>query len=281
MLTATIKGGDMEANRASDNDLTESAAKTIDDVVAPLPPQPNWPGLIPEEDWAVYKAAIDIAHSLKVPFLLGGAFGLAAYTHRWRNTKDLDLLVLPADRDRLVEGLSRAGFQDYYPTLPYDRGWIYRSTRDGCIVDVIFAMANRRAEITADWFPYGRKTNIRGEVLRAVGAEELLWQKVYVVQRDRCDWPDLFNLIYAAGPELDWDRVLQRFDTDAPLLAGLLSVFTWLCPGHRHLLPDRIRERFHLPDAAPDGGASARCLSLLDSRPWFAALQPDDRPLQL
>jgi hypothetical protein len=46
--------------------------------------------------------------------MLGGAFAMAAYTGRWRNTKDMDLFVLPSQRDAMVQLLTELGFQDYY-----------------------------------------------------------------------------------------------------------------------------------------------------------------------
>jgi hypothetical protein len=268
---------------AETKDRTEAKGQTVDDLVPepPSPEQPDWGALIPEEDWKIYKAAIDVARSVEVPFLLAGAFGLAAYTHRWRNTKDLDLVVIPDDRQRLIDALLDAGFQDYYPTLAYDRGWIFRFIREGCLVDVIWAMPNRRAVVEADWFEHGRPVNIRGEELQAVGAEELVWQKIYVLQRDRCDWPDLFNLIYAAGPELHWKRLLERMDCDRPLLAGLLQVFSWICPGTTRELPGWLKKELRLAEPDEADPASRRCLALLDTRPWFAAHQPPDRPLQL
>ena len=42
-----------------------------------------------------------------------------------------------------------------------------------------------------------------------IAPEELLWQKLYILQRDRCDWPDVLNLIYALGPLLDWEHLLE------------------------------------------------------------------------
>jgi hypothetical protein len=284
MFGPTDMGDSMHPDRRTEaKDRAEATGQTVDDLISenPLPKQIDWGAVIPEEDWKIYKKAIEIARSVEVPFLLAGAFGLAAYTQRWRNTKDLDLLVVPEDRQRLIDALLNAGFEDYYPTLAYDRGWIFRSIREGCLVDVIWAMPNRRAIVEADWFDHGRPTNIRGTQLHAVGAEELVWQKIYVLQRDRCDWPDLFNLIYAAGPEIDWKRVLERLDCDKPLLAGLLRVFSWLCPGRTRELPGWLKEELQITEPGQGDSASRRCLDLLDTRPWFAALQPADRPLQL
>src|SRR4051812_49001026 len=107
-------------------------------------PQRISPERVSEEEWTIYEAAMQSARHAGVPFMVGGAFALGVYTGRWRPTKDVDLLILPKDRDKMIEALTRAGFKDYHDQLHYDRGWIYRSTRDNYIVDVIWRMANRR-----------------------------------------------------------------------------------------------------------------------------------------
>src|SRR5690606_30623923 len=91
---------------------------------------PTWATIIPDEQWAVYLDAIRLARKTGARFLLGGAFGLAGYTGRWRNTKDLDFFVLPSDKDKVIDALTKGGFEDFYPRLAYDRGWIYRAVRD-------------------------------------------------------------------------------------------------------------------------------------------------------
>lgn len=240
-----------------------------------------WSKFITDEEWAGYSAALRVVRESKVDFLIGGAFGLAVYTGRWRDTKDLDLLVLPRDRDAIVHTLTAAGFTDYYEQRAYDRGWIYRATRNGFLVDVIWAMANRRAEVDEVWFARASALSIHGENLRIVPAEELLWHKLYVLQRERCDWPDVLNLLYQNGPTLDWPHLLRRIGNDTPLLNAILFVFDWICPQVSTELPESVRTQFGLRLRNP-----ADCLdwkknvSLLDSRPWFAGLEPAGKKLE-
>jgi hypothetical protein len=233
-------------------------------------------------EWAVYQPAIQGMRDAGIPFLLGGAFGLAAYTGRWRNTKDLDFFVRPRDRERAVDRLTELGFTDYYPRLAYDRGWIYRAIRSEVIVDVIWATPNRRTEVDEDWFKHARQIVLRQEPVDVLPAEELAWIKLYVLQRDRCDWPDVINLLYATSASLDWGRLVDRLGDDLPLLQGLLSVFAWLCPDRLDGVPARLRKRLGIktPLAADPNGLQRR-INLIDTRPWFAALQPCDKPMQL
>lgn len=247
------------------------------------PQNPVWECTIPDEQWSVYQAAIHAARKTGARFLLGGAFGLAAYTGRCRNTKDLDFFVLPSEKDRVVDALTKAGFEDYHPTLAYDRGWIYRGIREDVLVDVIWQTPNRRSEVDAKWFDRARAITLRGEALRVIPAEELLAIKVYVMQRDRCDWPDLINLLYTNCGTLDWEHVLSRMNGETPLINGLLQVFNWVAPQQAKCLPGWVREKFELKESTAEDLAldPRHRVNLLDSRPWFAAFQPMDQPMQL
>ena len=86
----------------------------------------GWSQLIPDAEWEVYEGVIDDAIAQGIPFALGGAFAVATYTGYWRNTKDIDLYVLPEYRDRMIEILNARGFSDLFDSKPYDRWWIYR-----------------------------------------------------------------------------------------------------------------------------------------------------------
>ena len=66
---------------------------------------------LPVQQWTVYRDALEAVRSTGLPFLLGGGFGLAAYIGHWRNTKDIDLYILPRFRDALAQALEKAGFR--------------------------------------------------------------------------------------------------------------------------------------------------------------------------
>lgn len=236
----------------------------------------DWAGLIPDEEWALYRCALDGAGERGIPFALGGGFAFSYYSRRWRDTKDLDLYVLPDDRERMIETLTGAGFHDCYDRKPYDRAWIYRGCRDGVIVDVIWAMANGRAETDVEWLRRAQCVEVKGLRLRVLPPEELIWAKLYVLQRDRCDWPDLLNILFTQGPNLDWAHLLERVGEDARVLGGLLSLLAWMCPGTAGRLPEWLWDRVGLlpPAAGTSPAAERRRVALLDSRDWFGPGQP-------
>jgi hypothetical protein len=239
----------------------------------------EWAGLIPESQWRIYRDVMQEADARGIPFAIGGAFAVATYTGYWRNTKDLDLYVLPEYRDRMIEVLKALGLEDYHPKAAYDRWWIYRATRDDTIVDVIWAMANHRAQIDGLWMS-GPQADLHGRPVRVLPAEAMLWDKLYIMQRDRCDWPDVLNLLYSAGAEIDWDHLLRRIGEDRPLLAGALAVFRWISPGRASDLPRHLWRELGMEAPGPDERADImrRRAGLLDTRPWYGPDREKMRP---
>jgi hypothetical protein len=213
---------------------------------------------------------------------MGGAFALAHYTGRWRNTKDLDFFVLPQHRQEIIHSITRAGFKDYFDDKPYDRSWIYRAIRDEALIDVIWTLPNHRMEVDPHWFQYGSPLAVQGVNVFAIPAEELIWIKLFVLQRDRCDWPDIMDLLRAKGPDLDWKRLISRMDSDLPLLQAAVILFAWLSPNVAASLPEEIQR--WLPGKGAESekhpGVEADRVKLLDGRPWYAAFQPETQPMQ-
>jgi Domain of unknown function (DUF1814). len=229
-----------------------------------------WGAEIADAQWVVFRAAIAAARDNQIPFALGGAVALAYYTRQWRPTKDLDMYVKPDDRERLIAAIREAGLRDLFDEQPYDRRWIYRSHIHNVIVDIIWAMANLTAEVDDAWLNRGPILRVRGVEVRVLPPEELVWTKLYVLQRDRCDWPDILNILCSAAPSVDWAYLLERIADDAPLLSAVLAVFTWLCPGQSLNLPDWVRERLSLPKSDnPNLPMDRQRACKLDSRPWL------------
>jgi len=236
-----------------------------------------WPERFPAEQWTLYKRVMNEARERGIKFAIGGALASTTYSGQWRNTKDIDLYIKSSDREKMVEVLSAAGLADYYDQKPYDRDWIYRSCRDDLIVDVMWAMANQRAQVDDVWLQ-GPEVEVEGEHFRLLPPEETLWSKLYVLQRDRCDWPDALSLLSAVGAEINWQHLLDRLGPDASLLSALLTVFEWIYPEGAHQLPIGLRDqvaqaRLDAPDAS---GASMDRARLLDSRQWFPPATDDD-----
>jgi hypothetical protein len=235
----------------------------------------DWSDVVSESQQPIYLAVIQAIKARGIPFAIGGSLALAAYAGRKRKLKDLDLYVLPEDRGRMIEILSALTLRDYFAELPYDRRWIYRATNGETIVDVIWSMANQRTEVDRDWLTRGDRVNWAGEELRLIPLEEMIWSKLYVLQRDRCDWPDILNLIDVTGDRIDWKRLLARVGDDAPLVQGVLSVYRWLNGGAQAPLPGVDGISKDLSRDSRDAVLTRRRADLLDSRPWLLSVQEE------
>lgn len=251
-------------------------------AAAPKGIETAWGELIPEEQWGVFSLGVTALEANGIPCLVHGALALGIYTGRWRNTKDVDVIVRPADHERAVDALRRAGFEDYFERQNYDRSWIFRGFKEDVIFDVIWALPNHRVLIDDPWFERARSFWLRGRLLAAVPAEELIRVKLYVFQRERCDWVDVLNVLAGAVEEIDWRWLVQRMDRDLPLLHAALAVFNWMSPHRAGAMPTWVREQFALPrsEAVDPAEVEARRVRLFDSRPWFALHQPMDKPLE-
>ncbi|HEU4753223.1 MAG TPA: nucleotidyltransferase family protein [Armatimonadota bacterium] len=235
---------------------------------APVPLQRDV--LRPEEHkW--FSRAIRALNREGVPFLVAGAFGLYHYTGFWRGTKDLDVLVLPQDREAAIEAVTGVGMRDMFDQEPYDRAWIFRTTRDGVIFDIIWRLANKADDVDQTWFDHASSGEIEGEPVRVVSAADMCWMKLFVFQRNRCDWPDIINVIRGTKGSLNWQHLLDQVGPHWRLLAALTDIFDWVCPADRPYIPDWFRKELDRR-RHQDSDAAAECRNdLFDTRPWLTA----------
>ena len=82
--------------------------------------------------------------------------------------------------------------------------------------------------------------------------EELLWQKAFVMERERYDGADVAHILRSCAETLDWDRVVRRFGQHWQLLLSYLVLFGFIYPSERHRIPERVVERAHGAAAAGD-----------------------------
>jgi hypothetical protein len=203
-------------------------------------------------------------------FAVGGSLAMAYATGIPRPSEDLDIYVLRDEKEPMIQLLAEMEFLEY-TAVPYDHTWVYRLHRETMIVNVIWAMANHRAQVDLEWLLRGSLVDLGTERFRLIPVEEMIWSKLYVLQRDRCDWPDVFNLIHAAADRIDWDHLLNRVQSDAPLLYAALEIYCWLKPDSWLKFPVWLRGSIRHP-GEQNGGLTQRRANLLDARPWFVSL---------
>lgn len=224
------------------------------------------------EDREIFAGVLRALQERGVPFLMAGGFVFSHYSGLWRNTKDMDIVVTRSQFDRAVEAVRSHGLADLHPVLPYDRSWIFRGYRDSehgrTIVDVIHQFANHADVIDETWFQRGVAAEFAGERVEFVAPEDLIWMKLMVFQRERCDWPDLLNVIRGLRGQLDWERLLRNAGANALLVAALVDIYDWLCPAEREYIPAYVREELAHLRRHPEPARAPRN-DLFDSRAWF------------
>mgnify|MGYP000440935826 CR=1 FL=1 len=186
-----------------------------------------------------YRSAIEVLRSSSVNFLVGGAFALRVHTGVRRDTKDFDVLVLPQDVDRTLEELRSAGFQ-VEKTFSH---WLAKVRYESYFIDIIFRSGNGLCDVDNEWFKFARVAEVLGLLLPVCPAEEMLWQKAFIMERERFDGADVQHLLRSCGRKMDWDRLLWRFGTDWPVLLSHLILFAYVYPGEQDAVPVEIIER--------------------------------------
>jgi hypothetical protein len=185
---------------------------------------------------AFYLRALRLLEASGTPFLLGGAYAFGAYTGITRHTKDLDVFVRPADAPRVLGAFARAGFRTEV-TFPH---WLAKAFNGDDFVDVIYNSGNGNCPVDDEWFGHARRAQVLGTPVAVIPPEEMLWQKAYIMERERYDGADVAHLLRACGPDLDWDRLLRRFGPHWRVLLSHLVLFGFIYPGEKGKVPDRI-----------------------------------------
>lgn len=182
----------------------------------------------------VYREALLCLMKGKVPFLVGGTFALESYTGVARRTKDLDLFVNPADRVRLMQRLSDAGFRTEW-RFPH---WLGKAYKDDRSIDIIYSSGNGLCTVDDAWFRYALPAEVLGVSVRVVPAEEMLWSKAFVMERNRYDGGDIAHLLRARAQTMDWARLLFRFGAHWRVLFSHVILFGFIFPEQRLRIPD-------------------------------------------
>lgn len=209
-----------------------------------------------------YRSAIDVLRAGGVDFLVGGAYAMRVHAAVERDTKDLDLFVRPSDADRVMEAFRTAGFCAGYAFSH----WLLKVHGQGYFIDVIFRAGNGLCDVDDEWFAFAEEAEIMGSNLRVCPAEEMLWQKAFIMERERFDGADVQHLLRACGNRLEWDRVIRRFGEDWPVLLSHLVLFNYVYPSERARAPRLVIERLTVQFLQTESTAKHICRGTLLSR---------------
>lgn len=207
-----------------------------------------------KEAHAFYREALDLLNETGVEFLLGGAFATFHYTGIYRDTKDLDVFCKSSDYPRILKHFAEKG---YRPEV-HDVRWIAKVFKGEYFIDLIFNSVNNVCTVDNTWFEFASQGEFAGKSVKFLSAEDLIWCKAYVQNRERYDGADINHVILKYGKNLDWQRLLSRLDQHWHLLLAHLILFQFVYPSDFHdIIPkwifdeliSRAREQYDLPPA--------------------------------
>jgi hypothetical protein len=220
----------------------------------------------------IYRSIIWNLREAGIPYLVGGTYALEHHAGLVRATKDLDLFIRRADWSRITETLAPLGV---HCELVFSH-WLGKAHEEGHFVDLIFAGGNGLVEVDDDWLSHGVPAVVLDVPVHLAPAEEMIWSKSFVIERERFDGADVTHILRKSGPSLDWVRLLRRYGPHAQILLAHLLMFQFAYPGHRRHVPDwvleelwrRARVEERLPANLCRGTLMSREQYLIDVTEW-------------
>jgi hypothetical protein len=186
---------------------------------------------------AFYQRAIDVFDAAGLPFLVGGAYAFAQYTGIERHTKDFDLFIKRDDLEAAMAAFRAEGFDT---EVIFDH-WLAKVHGPGALfVDLIFSSGNGIAEVDDAWFEHAAEARVFDRDVRLSPAEEMIWSKAFIQERERFDGADVAHILKAMADRMDWPRLLARFDQNWRVLYSHLVLFGYIYPDSRVLVPSWV-----------------------------------------
>lgn len=198
------------------------------------------------EAFAFYQEAIVLLQESGYDFMLGGGFATFHYTGMFRDTKDLDIFCKASDYPGFLKHFSKKG----YETQLTDVRWLAKIFKGEYFIDLIFNSVNNICTVDDAWFQHASHGEFAGVQVKFLAAEELIWCKSYVQNRERFDGADINHVLLKYGKKLDWRRLLTRLDAHWHLLLAQLIMFQFVYPADFHeIIPrwifDELMKRAH------------------------------------
>src|SRR5436305_2359348 len=196
--------------------------------------------VLDEHSRAFYRDALGRLDSAGIEYLVGGAYAVARYTGIERHTKDFDIFIRREDYDRIAEVLGEAGYESEL-TFPH---WLGKSFYGDDFIDLIFSAGNGVAKVDDQWFERAVPGEVIGMDVRLIPAEEMIWSKGLIMERERFDGADVAHVLHAMGRELDWRRLIDRYALHWRVLYAHCVLLGFIYPSRRTNVPKWVMEEF-------------------------------------
>jgi hypothetical protein len=185
-----------------------------------------------------YLHAMDILDAAGIDYAVGGAYALAVHSGIVRHTKDLDVFLKKDSLDTALAAFEHAGFRTEL-THPH---WIAKAFRpDGELyVDMIYSSGNGLCQVDDEWLANAVSGQVLGRPAKLCPAEEIIWSKSFIQERERFDGADIAHLLLTCGSRLNWGRLLGRFRGHELVLLSHVILFRYIYPSEPSPVPQCV-----------------------------------------
>ncbi|MEA2491698.1 MAG: hypothetical protein QOH21_3490 [Acidobacteriota bacterium] len=225
--------------------------------------------ILEESSIRYYRHALQILTDAGIPHLVGGAYAYARYTGIQRHTKDFDVFIRREDFRRASWAFQKAGYRSEM-SFPHWLGKAYGMGDD--FVDLIWSAGNGVAVVDDVWFEHAVPEKVFGVDVELIPAEEMIWSKGLIMERERFDGADVAHIIYAVGHKLDWHRLLARYGHYWRALYAHIVMYGFIYPSARDQVPAWIVEeltRRMAKETKEGNGADKICYGTIVSRQQY------------
>ena len=190
-----------------------------------------------QEERDAHREALRLLQDQGFEPMVGGAYALKTHTGIWRDTKDLDLFLRKDRIGEALEALAGAG----YRTEMTDPMWLAKAFAGEYFIDLIFSSGNGIATVDEHWQRRASTGTVLDLQALIVPAEEMIWQKAFIQERERFDGADIHHLLRCKGKQLDWDHLMSRFgERHWEVLMVHLITFRYSFPCEKDQVPESV-----------------------------------------
>jgi len=189
--------------------------------------------ILDDESRDFYRHALGLLDDQNLGYLVGGAYAFARYTGIERHTKDFDIFIRRSDFQRARKILERAGYETDL-SFPH---WLGKAFKGEHFIDLIFSAGNGVAAVDELWFRYAVPARVLDIDVKLIPAEEMIWSKGLIMERERYDGADVAHVLHALAEKLDWYRLLERYANYWRVLYSHIILFGFIYPSERSRIP--------------------------------------------
>jgi hypothetical protein len=199
-----------------------------------------------------------------------------ALSRRWCVcVRAVHVFLLRSDFPKAKRVFEAAGYESEL-NFPH---WLGKAIKGDDFVDLIFSAGNGVAVVDDLWFDFAVDDEVFGVDVKLIPAEEMIWSKGLIMERERFDGADVAHVLLATGDRLDWRRLIDRYGKHWRALYAHLVLFGFSYPSERSRIPAwvmteltaRIANETNGPDAAEKicfGTILSRQQYLTDIKEW-------------